>query len=287
VEPDGDMDVSIVVRTWNEREALRRLLGALERQRYDGGRIDLIVVDNESTDGTRELARARGARLLTIGEFTHPRSMNLGVEAARGEVVVLTVGHADPVGPDWLRRGVRHFRRAEVAGVHGPVIFDPACATLAERTCYGLFYLYLRLRGVHDVRQLRPGTLGATNAAIRKSLWQVRSFDEAYEAGGEDFDWARWALGQGWRIVCDPGFTVRHSHGVGWRQMRRQIGFWVSLSRPQPFRRDALLAFRPDLAARAPLRAEPTGPAVPHPPIAADPAHFWNERDQRGAGSPR
>ena len=100
----------------------------------------------------------------------------------------------------------------------------------------------------------------ATNAAIRRSLWQTHPFDEAYEAGGADTVWAGWAMSQGHRIICEPGFSVRHSHGVGWKGMLRQMRYWTSLLKPQRFDRQRLLAFRPDLVARVEKNAESDTP---------------------------
>lgn len=91
----GLPEVSIVIRTLNEREGLEGLFEDLGNQAF-GSDSQVVVVDNESTDGTPEVAKTFGATLITIprNEFTYPKSMNLGMEASDNNAVLLTVGHA-------------------------------------------------------------------------------------------------------------------------------------------------------------------------------------------------
>jgi len=77
--------ISVIVRTMNEKERLAELLPAIRSQDYFYQVVEVIVVDNESTDGTAELALQNGAKLITIrrDDFSFPVSLNKGAEAAR------------------------------------------------------------------------------------------------------------------------------------------------------------------------------------------------------------
>lgn len=245
------MKVSIVIRTLNERHYLERLLQVLSQQEHSH-EVELVVVDNESTDGTPELARDHGARVVTIRDFTYPRSMNLGCEAATGAVVVQMVGHAIPFSTTWLADGVRHFQRDDVAGVFAWTWYDPTRATTVEKIVHSAGYFCAWLRGVCAVRKAGVGVLCATNCIVRRSLWEDEPFDESFERGGEDIMWARWALDNGHAIIRDPAFSVYHSHGLGWRDFGRQWRFWLSYfnGQPQEFSKNELRLFRPDLEGR-------------------------------------
>ena len=59
------MNISAIVPVWNGRDLLARLLDTLEAQTRPAA--ELLVVDNGSTDGAPELARARGARVIAMG----------------------------------------------------------------------------------------------------------------------------------------------------------------------------------------------------------------------------
>ena len=75
--------ISVVLRARNEAAWIGRCLTAIRRQRLP--HIDVILVDNDSTDGTVEVAAAHGATLTNISreEFSYGRALNLGIEAAR------------------------------------------------------------------------------------------------------------------------------------------------------------------------------------------------------------
>lgn len=240
------LGVSIVIRTINEKEKLSRLLDTIDIQDFPGEK-EVIVVDNESTDGTKELAISRGAHVLTIGRetYTYPKAMNMGVDAAAHELVVLTVGHALPFHDFWLTSGARHFNDPSVAGIWGPVIPHKG-ASWAELLFYWPNYLLARVRGPIRAKHAGPGVLGATNCIVRKSLWTEHKFDERYELGGEDKEWADWATKKGYVIVCDAAFSLRHSHGLNAQQLKKQWAYWRKLGEPTKFDRKEL-EFRQDL----------------------------------------
>ncbi len=228
--------VSIVIRCRNNVRGLQALIESLKMQDYTGP-IEYIVVDTESTDGTQEYARDAGAKVVSFpqSEFTYPRSMNLGVAAATGDIVILTVEHAIPTNSHtWIQDGVRHFEDPQVAGVWCPVIPLPNC-TPTEIVAHWPIYLYARLRGIKETKKAGMGVMGATNCALRRSFWVAHPFDERYEQGGEDTAWAAWVLQQGYKILCDPAFTIRHSHGLGFWGMMQQIKVWRSMAHPQKF----------------------------------------------------
>ena len=163
------MHASIIIRVLNERENLNRLLDILERQDFRDK--EIIIVDNESTDGTLELARSRKVKVINLprSQFSYPRALNLGAGAATGDILVFLSAHSFPLREDWLSSGLNRFSDSGVAGVYSPTL-PRSNATLAERLFYWRYY-FEKLRGAHVVRHASRGVLGATNCAIRKDLW--------------------------------------------------------------------------------------------------------------------
>jgi glycosyltransferase involved in cell wall biosynthesis len=234
--------LSIVIRAYNEAAPLEKLLARLPRTQD----IELIVVDNGSSDNTAAVAKKHGAR--TVGllqeEFSYPKSSNLGIAAATSPIIVLFSAHCLPIHQDWMEAVLAEFDDSKVAGVYGTSRMD-ARATWLEFVLYWASYPLSRKRKI--VSKADIGVLGATNCAIRRDLWEQHPFDEAYGAGGEDTAWAVWALSQGYKIIRIPRFDVIHSHRLGLWGYLRQRRLWTSLAQgPRPFSR-ADLAFRKDI----------------------------------------
>ncbi|HNM45767.1 MAG TPA: glycosyltransferase family A protein, partial [Candidatus Sumerlaeota bacterium] len=110
---------SIVIRAFNEarhlKEVLRRINAQSERS------LEIIVVDSGSTDETREIAEAAGARILHIAkeDFTFGRSLNIGCAAARGEFLVFISGHCYPMGSRWLEELLAPFSNPQIGLSYG------------------------------------------------------------------------------------------------------------------------------------------------------------------------
>lgn len=86
-----DIEVSVIIPARNEQSRLPPLLASLEGQDY--GRYEVIVVDDNSTDATAELARAAGAKTLILTELApgwlgKPHACWVGAQEASGDIFV-------------------------------------------------------------------------------------------------------------------------------------------------------------------------------------------------------
>lgn len=120
------MQLSIIVPAFNEEkllpETLRRICAAMEPFAAE---CELIVVDNESTDGTREIAKTFGATVLTESVKNIGAIRNAGAKAAKGEVFVFF--DADTFIPETLLKVIDEKMR------------DPKCFGGAVDVDYGNF----------------------------------------------------------------------------------------------------------------------------------------------------
>jgi peptidoglycan/xylan/chitin deacetylase (PgdA/CDA1 family) len=117
--------ISIVVPAYNEEQLLPACIDSLLDQDYAGD-IEIIVVDNASTDATAALARARGIRVVEEPTHGYSRALARGFAAATGEIIAST--DADTVVPRcWISRLVREYEaRPDVVAVGGEIVFcDP------------------------------------------------------------------------------------------------------------------------------------------------------------------
>lgn len=95
--------ISVFIRVRDEADALSEVLESLTMQVLDVG-FEIVVLDNESVDGSGRVAAGAGARVFTFPRvhFGYGRALNLGMELCRGEIVVLLSAHSVPQSETWL-----------------------------------------------------------------------------------------------------------------------------------------------------------------------------------------
>ncbi len=117
--------VSVIVPMRNERRHIERCLESLVAQDYPHDRFEVIVIDGNSTDGSRELVESLqeeipNLRLLENRGKHTARGLNIGLAMARGEVITRVDAHA-AAAPDYLRESVAALRRTGADVVGGPI----------------------------------------------------------------------------------------------------------------------------------------------------------------------
>jgi succinoglycan biosynthesis protein ExoA len=208
--------VSIVIPCFNEERFIGEVIGRLASQ-YDADRCEIVVVDGGSTDATRAVVAdcaARAPRLsvrLVDNPARHiPVALNLGIDAARGEIVARMDAHAVP-SANYLRRCVELLGDDEEMIVGAPCRIRPAAETLAARA---VALVVAHPFGIGDA-QYRISHEGAPRdvdtvpfGVFRKSLWRrLGGFDESLLAN-EDYDFNYRARHAGGRVVLD---TAAHT----------------------------------------------------------------------------
>lgn len=114
--------VSAIIPVLNEERRLARCLDILRAQDYPQDKLEIIVVDDGSTDTTVAVAERFGASVIVSGQRHIERSKSLGLEQASGELVLLIDADVFLVGTDWLRRAVAPFlEQSKIAGAQSVV----------------------------------------------------------------------------------------------------------------------------------------------------------------------
>jgi glycosyltransferase involved in cell wall biosynthesis len=198
--------ISIVIRSKNEGEWLRRCLLAVSAQDYPD--YEVVLVDNDSADGSRSLAVRHGCRVLRISDrdFKYGRALNIGFEHAKGDLVAVLSGHCIPVHDQWLSTLAAHFASPSIAGVYGRQVPLPDSDPFDKRDLWTTF-------GVERRIQRTDYFFHNANSMVRRSAWSEIPFDDAIN-GLEDRDWARKILARNYEIVYEPLATVHHHHGI-------------------------------------------------------------------------
>jgi glycosyltransferase involved in cell wall biosynthesis len=168
--------------------------------------VEVIVVDSGSTDETVQIATSHGARIVHIlsEEFTFGRSLNWGVAATTGDIIVNISAHCYPVYPDWLEKLIQPFTDPQVAVSYGK-------QTGGETNWYSEHQFFRKyFPEISQPRQGHPYSHNA-NAAIRRDLWMQHPYNENV-TGLEDLAWSSWAFKQGHAIAYVAEAEVIHVH---------------------------------------------------------------------------
>ena len=181
------MLISVVIPAYNEEQYLNRCLTALARQTYPADRFEVIVVDNNSTDATAEIARRYGVRMITEPRKGVAYARQAGFAAARGTIIAST--DADTVVPPfWVERITEHFRADPALGaVYGPVHWPDG------RQMEQLLVRYPITWGLWASNRVRRSLWWGSNFAMRREVfWEAGGFPVQWGAGsGEDTELAR------------------------------------------------------------------------------------------------
>ena len=198
--------ISVVIRTRNEVEWISRCLTAVSMQDYP--EFEVVLVDNDSRDGTRDVGRRFGCRLVSIPrrDFRYGQALNLGIRRARGDLVAILSGHCIPAHDHWLTALAANFGDERVAGVYGRQIPLPDSAAIDKRDLWTTF-------GVERRVQRTDHFFHNANSMIRRDVWEQLPFDNEL-SGVEDRDWAGKMLARGFTIVYEPLAAVHHHHGI-------------------------------------------------------------------------
>lgn len=217
--------ISIVMPVYNSERLLGECLAAVNASTFRD--YEVIVVDDSSTDRSREIAAAHGARVVPSGGRLGPgRARNKGVEHIRGDIVFF-IDSDVVIRPDTLGRLVAAFDRdpgvAGLMAVQSPTMrFRNLCSVYKNLWMY---YTYVRRAG-QDVPLFYT-----TAAAIRRNAFvESGGFDVNYvDPNIEDTDYGQKLASQGFRIQILPDLEVEHVKGYDLAGLLR-VDFLRSMS---------------------------------------------------------
>jgi glycosyltransferase involved in cell wall biosynthesis len=207
------MTVTVALPVRNGGALLGEVLAAVRAQRVDH---ELLVIDSGSTDGSADLARRHGARVVEIphSEFSHGGTRNRLMELASGDHVAFLTQDSVPAGPGWLAALLGGFALADdVALVFGPHLPRPDASPMVRRELDELFARFGEQRVDRGEAAVGPATFfSSANGAVARWAWERVPFRAVDYA--EDQVLARDMLAAGLAKAYVPEAAVVHSHDL-------------------------------------------------------------------------
>ena len=185
--------VSFCIPTYNNEDTLEGCLSSYQNQNYPN--VEIVVVDNGSTDGTVEIAEKYADKLeFDDGGIGSVRKTS--IEAADGEILGLF--DSDIVLPHegWLSNAVRYFNYSDDVSTVWPENVAPPDSPPTTHVYFRLWHAIEEDRIATD-----RGPFGGGNALFRRdALEEVGGIDESLHYV-EDLDWAKRLREAGYRVV--------------------------------------------------------------------------------------
>lgn len=226
--------VSVIIPCRNERDHVSRCLRSVAENGYPG-KLEIIVVDGMSHDGTREVLRELEARNVDLRivdnpSKTTPIAMNLGLQSARGDVVLIVGAHCE-LGPGYISTSTRQLLSYKgIACVGGRTIPRAAGGPIQQAIAavlgsgFGVGNSYYKMPGSR-VREVDTVAFGAYRREVFEKLG---GFDERL-VRNQDIEFNFRVRRAGYKILLDPSIQVyyspRRSIRAFWRQNFAN-GFW-------------------------------------------------------------
>jgi cellulose synthase/poly-beta-1,6-N-acetylglucosamine synthase-like glycosyltransferase len=211
--------VSIIIPAYNAQDSLQGCLDSLMQLEYPREKMEVILVDNNSTDSTGEIARSYPITVLHQREIQSSyASRNWGIQHANGEILAFT--DTDCIASiQWLHHLVASSDNPENGCFAGKIeAYEPQ--TLAEQ------FAAADEENHDQEHSLRKGYLPAANTAnvaYRKEVFQkIGLFNSDLRSGGDaELTW-RFVQNGEYKIDYNPGAVIYHKHRTSIRSLFHQ-----------------------------------------------------------------
>jgi succinoglycan biosynthesis protein ExoA len=203
--------VSVIVPCYNEEATIRKLLDALFAQTYPTEKMEVVISDGMSTDGTREAIAAfrrehgdLSVRVVENRARTIPSGLNQAIRESRGGIIVRLDAHSMPI-PEYVERCVAAHLAGKGENVGGVWEIRPGAET---RIAESISFAAAHPLGAGDALYRVGATEGAVDTvpfgSFRRELVdRIGMFDESLLAN-EDYEFNARVRGAGGTVWLDP-----------------------------------------------------------------------------------
>lgn len=194
--------VSFVIPVLNGEKYIGRCLAAIQKQKWQDGQYEVIVLDNGSTDKTLEIVQELGFSCEVVTNLHVSGLRNHGVLKAKGQYLAFVDSDVE-ILPGWIANGMKAFQQTEVVAA-GCFPGIPSNSTWVQHA----WDLHQRMR--HLSNSMKPiRWLPSMNLIVkREAFLAIKGFNEKLPTA-EDVDLC-YRLGERGIILCHPGMNAVH-----------------------------------------------------------------------------
>ena len=212
--------VTILIPVRNVAKYIKECLDALLNQGYPQDNYEILILDNNSQDGTQEIVSGYGERvkLIQCGVHSPTKKYNQVLDKVKGEIIGLVDGDAN-VAKDWLEKVVEPLEEDKVAGAGGVILTQNKEKLIPRLIGYELQDRYEKMP-----REIKR--MASMHIVYKKDiLLEVGGFDEKLKTG---YDCEiGWRINEaGYKIIFIPEAKVYHNHRDNlWSYFKQQYEY--------------------------------------------------------------
>ena len=211
------VEISVVVRSHNDAGLIRETLNRLCAQTV-ADRMEILLFDDNSTDGTLEIAASFPDVTIVPWDglpYNPPRVLNRALDTARGKYIVFNNSDAVPCSNDIVERIVAYLSDPAVGAVYGNQLPREDAWPLVRKD-------YERAFGDGSVAATWGFMFSLVFSAVRADVARQFRFNPAFQYS-EDIDWALRIRESGLKIVYAADAAVTHSHNYTPEILRKRF----------------------------------------------------------------
>ena len=219
--------VSIVIPMRNEEDHAEESIVSLLRQTYPAGCYELVVVDGNSTDNSRQIVERMqqswpNLRLLDNPAGITPKSMNLGIRSAVGEIIVRADAH-NVYPPDYVEGCVKVLEQTGADNVGGPWRTVPGGDTFGARVVATVLTSRFGVGNSHFRTSSLEGYVDTVPfGTFRRDLFDRVGFFNEYLVRNQDNELNARIRKAGGKIYLTPALTTNYYAPATFAKLLRQ-----------------------------------------------------------------
>lgn len=220
---EGYPPISIIVPVRNGAAKIKDLLDSLINVDYDMDKLEIVVVDGNSTDATKEIVSKYPVKLISEERPGINGARNTGIKNSHGEIIAFT--DYDCVVPEnWVKEIVKYFQDPSVGCVGGKVQrYDNGLLSLyADESLVPVMRIFKKEMMVNKIRLPFNYPVGCNFAVKREVFEKAGFFDERFKYGFDELEFAERICNRGYKLVLTPNITVQHKHRSTFTELLRQ-----------------------------------------------------------------
>ena len=205
--------VTVIVPVRNGELTIQSLLESLQKLEYNRNKVEVIVVDGNSTDKTKEIVKQYPVMLIIENRKGLNLARNVGIKNGNGEIVAFTDADCI-VPPNWITKIVENFKDPKVSCVGGSAkaLGSDFVSQYADNSIVRLMPFFRKREELEKVKPFFRHPVGCNMAYRKKVAEEVGYFDENIQYGFDEVEFAGRVCKAGYKMVLDPNVLVWHKH---------------------------------------------------------------------------